>query len=232
MRPAHVANPVRSIIAVVWVACGLLGLSAVLGGCATPISHGDSDLPNFQQVSDTLYRGGQPTRKGCERLSAMGIKTILNVRGGENTDLEFLNGVPIACKVRPMSPWKIIDDDVVWFLKLASDPANGPIFLHCHRGSDRTGCLVAMYRVVVQGWERDKAIAEMTADGNGFHSMFQDLIDYVRTADVTRLRQLAMLDAAKDTQLATNKPATPSTPAGTGGNGAAATDHAALTVNP
>lgn len=159
----------------------------LLGGCRSAISHGDADLPNFQQVTSTLYRGGQPTHEGMVRLHDMGVKTILNVRGGD-TDRDLLLGLGFVYLHRPMSAFSPSDEDVAWFLRIATDPDRAPVFLHCHHGSDRTGYLIAMHRVVVEGWDRQRAIDEMTADGNGFHGLYQGLIRYVRDADVERLR--------------------------------------------
>jgi len=187
---AEFERGVRATI-VAAVLCAL----AALAGCASHTKHGDADLPNFQQVNAGLYRGGQPTAAGFQRLQQLGVRTILNVRGGD-TDRDLVNGLAFDYRARPMSAWRgIDDDDVIWFLKIATDPARGPVFLHCHRGSDRTGCLVAMYRVAVEGWDRERAIAEMTADGNGFHDIYQGLITYVRQADVERLRREAGLAA-------------------------------------
>src|SRR5579871_2748048 len=39
-----------------------------------------SDLPNFNEVTPTLFRGGQPTEKGLSKLKALGIKTIVSLR--------------------------------------------------------------------------------------------------------------------------------------------------------
>jgi protein tyrosine/serine phosphatase len=60
--------------------------------------------------------------------------------------------------------------------------------VHCQHGADRSGYLVAMYRVIVEGWDRQTAIDEMTAHGMGFHDIYQGLIDYVREADVKSLK--------------------------------------------
>jgi protein tyrosine/serine phosphatase len=95
--------------------------------------------------------------------------------------------------------WNACDEDVLWFLRIAADPARAPVFLHCQHGADRTGYLVAMYRVVVEGWDRERAIAEMTCDGNGFHPLCRNLIRYVRQADIERLRSClpaALVDEA------------------------------------
>ena len=49
--------------------------------------------------------------------------------------------------------------------------ASGPVLVHCLHGSDRTGTIVAMYRIVEQGWTREAAIAEMTGGGYGYHAV-------------------------------------------------------------
>lgn len=43
----------------------------------------------------------------------------------------------------------------------------GKIYVHCARGVDRTGMIVATYRILHQGWDRKRAIMEMLDDG--FH---------------------------------------------------------------
>ena len=163
--------------------------AAMLEGCVTHTAHGDRDLPNFQPVNATLSRGGQPTEAGWRRLREMGVKTVLNVRGGDD-DRAALNELGLQYQQRPMSPWTPKDEDVAWFLARASDPDLQPVFAHCHHGSDRTGYLVAMYRVIIDGWTREAAIEEMTRDGNGFHDIYQGLIAYVRNADVERIKAM------------------------------------------
>jgi len=161
-----------------------------LDGCASSSQHGDRDLPNMQRVSQSLYRGGQPTRDGFARLHKMGIKTVVNVRGGD-IDQDAMGDLTFDYHQRPMSPWSPRDDDVIWFLRLATDASLAPVFLHCQHGADRSGYLIAMYRVVIEGWDRQRAIAEMTADGMGFHDLYRGLITYVREADVDALRAAA-----------------------------------------
>lgn len=177
------AHAVRRLIRLALLAAGLLSLA----GCASAPRHGDHSLPNMQRVSPSLYRGGQPTREGFVRLQQMGIKTVVNVRGGD-LDQDAVRDLKFGYHQRPMSPWSPRDEDVIWFLKLATDASLAPMFLHCQHGADRSGYLIAMYRVVIEGWDRQRAIAEMTADGMGFHDIYRGLIDYVRKADVEALR--------------------------------------------
>jgi protein tyrosine/serine phosphatase len=61
--------------------------------------------------------------------------------------------------------------------------------MHCKHGSDRTGLMAAMYRVVVQGWSKEQALKEMTEGGFGDSQHFHDSVRYVMQADVDRLHE-------------------------------------------
>ena len=74
---------------------------------------------------------------------------------------------------------------------MVSKPANLPVFIHWQHGSDRTGTMCAIYRMAVQGWPKAEAIREMTDGEFGFHTMWGNLIDYLRQLDVERIRREA-----------------------------------------
>jgi protein tyrosine/serine phosphatase len=88
--------------------------------------------------------------------------------------------------------------DVVRFLRLAGDPARRPVFVHCKHGADRTGMMVAFYRIVRQGWTKKQAIREMVHGGFGFHSIWDHLIGFVRDADIDKLRARLRIDNRAD----------------------------------
>ena len=50
-------------------------------------------------------------------------------------------------------------------LALMTDPANGPVFIHCKRGADRTGTIVASYRIAHDHWTNGDAIQEANSLG-------------------------------------------------------------------
>jgi protein-tyrosine phosphatase len=60
-------------------------------------------------------------------------------------------------------------DEVQAFLSVVSDPARRPVFVHCKRGRDRTGVMVALWRVAQCGWSPEAAIAEMNERGMSAH---------------------------------------------------------------
>ncbi len=85
--------------------------------------------------------------------------------------------------------WHVKDEDVKRFLQLVRDPNNQPVLLHCKHGADRTGMMVAIYRVVEQGWSKQAAIAEMTQGGFGYHPIWSNLIRYIENMDTPSLNQ-------------------------------------------
>ena len=79
----------------------------------------------------------------------------------------------------PMSFWRDVDPAVVRkALSAMTDPASQPVFVHCSVGVDRTGVVVAVYRMEVDGWSEAEAEAEMEAFG--FHEIWSQLKEYVR----------------------------------------------------
>lgn len=68
--------------------------------------------------------------------------------------------------------------------------AERPILVHCWHGADRTGAVVALYRMVVQGWSRERAIGEMLRPEFGHHAgTFPNVRRYLETVDVEGMRR-------------------------------------------
>lgn len=149
-------------------------------------------LPNLFEVTGGLYRGAQPAIEGFSSLKSMGVKTIVNLRRGDS-DAEKLEDTGVSLDGVdyihiPTKPWDIVHQDVLNFLRLAIDPDRHPLFLHCRHGADRTGTMIAAYRVVIQGWSKDDAIREMTEGGYGFHIFWANMPDYIRGLNVEAAR--------------------------------------------
>jgi len=69
--------------------------------------------------------------------------------------------------------------------------ARTPVFFHCKHGADRTGTMCAVYRIAVCGWSKDEAIAEMTQGGFGYHTVWTNLIKFIRKLDVEDVKRRA-----------------------------------------
>ena len=147
-------------------------------------------LPNFYKVSDDLYRGAQPAAEGFKALKDMGVKTVLNLRSF-HSDKDLLAGTGLAYENIDVKAWRAEDEDLAAFLKVVTDKTRTPVFVHCQHGADRTGMMVAVYRIAVQGWSKDDAIKEMTEGGFGWHPVWQNLADHIRELDVDALKKAA-----------------------------------------
>ena len=143
-------------------------------------------VPRFQQVGDGFFRGGQPSVKGFQELKAAGIKTVINLRV-EDTERELVESlgmkyihIPIAMPVLSR-PWKkIANADIDAFFQAIEERENQPVFVHCHRGADRTGMLVGLYRIAYEKWDGSRAYREARQIGMRwwFRSFKDQLLNY------------------------------------------------------
>jgi protein tyrosine/serine phosphatase len=129
-----------------------------------PIKIAGVEINNLGLVAGKIYRGEQPKGKDYAALSTLGVTTIIDLRldarknaraEAEAAGLTYVN-IPIDDKKCPT------DNDVVAFLG-ALDASKGKVYVHCAGGRHRTGSIVAVYRMVRDGWDIDKAYDEMLA---------------------------------------------------------------------
>ena len=140
-------------------------------------------VPNAGKISDALFRGAQPTSQGLAELKKLGVTTIIDLRGergpvtqerarAEALGLKFID-IPMSGWSAPSTP------QVAKFLKLLRDDPSQKVFVHCYYGADRTGVMIATYRIAEQNWTADQAIAEMYSFG--FHNHWHPVMkNYVR----------------------------------------------------
>lgn len=180
-------------------ALGLL-LASLLAGCTNP-AYGTasatipSRVPRLARVHPGLYRGGQPDAAGFAALSRLGIRTVVDLRRDHDeraavasAGMDYVS-LPMQADLFGSEP--PTEDQVREFFDVVLDPAHQPAFVHCALGQDRTGTMIALYRIEVDGWSNAEAIAEMHA--YGYHDFFRDLIDYVR-----RYRRRGYVSAANE----------------------------------
>lgn len=151
---------------------------------------GLAGLPDAARVDDGLWRSAQPTAEGYATAKALGIRTVVDLRGSR-TDAALvraagLDYVAVRCGAKSLDA-----DDVHAFLRVATDVARRPVLVHCASGHDRTGAMVAAYRRVVNGWDAEAALREMRRFGAA--PWYDGLRDVVRRLDPAAVR--AVLDA-------------------------------------
>ena len=167
-----------------WLFVGRLSIAVLLLMSFTAHAEGADqypELPRLHQISERVYRGAQPRREGIRRLAELGFNTIINLRGTDaNTradeakarslGLNYFN-IPLPIWGRPN------DADVQRILEIISAPESGRVFVHCRDGVDRTGMIVALYRINREGWSTEMATAE--AAGSGMRGNQYWMRDYI-----------------------------------------------------
>ena len=134
-------------------------------GCAT-VGQNAPGIENFAQVSPTLYRGAQPTDDGIRALAAMKIKTVLNLRDAVDAhEQQVVEEAGMKYVHIPLLAEKVTPEDADRILALLPTLPQ-PIFVHCHAGRDRTGMVVAAYRISVQGWQQKEALRDLRDHGH------------------------------------------------------------------
>ena len=173
------------------VASALALALCVIGVASAQEKRGIEELPKFSQVNPNLFRGAQPKEGGIDRLKNMGIKTIINLRDSNDQTkneedqattrgLHYFN-IPLPNFDRPS------DETVSQILLLITSAENQPVFVHCKRGSDRTGTIIALYRIEFDGWTGDRAKSEAKQHGMGFWQY--KMKDYIEDYYTRRSRQ-------------------------------------------
>jgi tyrosine-protein phosphatase SIW14 len=131
-----------------------------------------AELPNFHQVNQQVYRGGQPKDGGLRKLKDLGVKTIVNLRGEDaHTRAESEEAHSLGLRYYSISLPEFSrpqDEEVACALSIINNPENQPIFIHCHHGKDRTGTIVACYRISHDGWTAKRAKDEARRYGLGW----------------------------------------------------------------
>jgi protein tyrosine phosphatase (PTP) superfamily phosphohydrolase (DUF442 family) len=132
------------------------------------------------EVAPGLYRGGQPDAAGIAWLKSKGIKTVLNLRHYHgDSEKQQVESVGMRYERIALTSWGApAPDQIARFLQIVRDPANRPLYVHCQHGVDRTGAMMAVYRMEEEGWSNVEASAEM--DYFDAHRIWKDLRAFVR----------------------------------------------------
>jgi len=157
-----------------------------------------AEVHHLFRVDDHVYSGTQPNSGDFPELARMGIRTVLDLRGGpihkpreqktvEAAGMQYLS-------IRLSGFWEPKDRQIARILAVLQDPARGPVFIHCRRGHDRTGMVVACNRMAHDHWTNAQALEEAR-----YHGLFPlELLmrRYIQKFDPSRVSGRPGMNAA------------------------------------
>lgn len=175
-----------------WLWSCILCIAAVIPGFgqeyyAEKIELPGSDLGNFYKIDEGVYRSDQPSASDFKALERYGIREVLNLRNYHSDDDEA-KGTSLVLHRLKTKAGRISEEELTAALRIIRD-RQGPILIHCWHGSDRTGTVVAMYRIVFQGVPKEETIRELTEGGFGYHKIYDNIPKTIRRADVDRIKR-------------------------------------------
>ena len=167
---------------VLTLATSLSAAKNPLAECTVPTA--EKLVPAFHRVDADLYRGGRPAYHDDVYLkfAELGIRTVVNLEGGaearrEQEAIERVNtklaeqGKPALTFVSfPINSFTgtVLGSPSnqgmgVLFREIANAPK--PIYVHCEHGKDRTGMVVALYRL----WRSESTFEDALSEADYYH---------------------------------------------------------------
>lgn len=125
----------------------------------------EKGVPNFGEVTPTLYRGGLLNTEGLTALAKMGVKIVVDTHANDVSEEKTVKSLGMEYVAIPWHcPWPR-DEVFANFLRVLRENRGKKVFVHCRLGDDRTGMMVAAYRMADEGWTADEAMNEMQTFG-------------------------------------------------------------------
>lgn len=154
--------------------------------------YGQPGLHRFGKVSDEIYRGAKPEPHGYQTLRRLGIRTVINLeRSTRRRDVERAGLKYYHIPLNPARPPSETEQRRIF--QIMTDTTKQPVFVHCYHGRDRTGVIVALYRIKFQGWNRRDAIKEMISFGHDPPG-YPALTRYLREGEIKIMRKAGRLE--------------------------------------
>jgi protein tyrosine phosphatase (PTP) superfamily phosphohydrolase (DUF442 family) len=148
-----------------WLAAITAAVALLTLGCVNPHRGvpATGHLANFGRVNGSLYRGAQPDEAGLAQLQKLGVATVINLRMANDVRPDEGDSVRIHGMVYwqvPLHGFRAPTHAEVEQVLALIESSPTPVFIHCEHGADRTGTIVACYRIRHDLWPPARALAE------------------------------------------------------------------------
>ncbi|MDA0223567.1 MAG: tyrosine-protein phosphatase [Proteobacteria bacterium] len=121
---------------------------------------------NFHEIDLGVYRSNQPSPRRLAQFRAMGVKTILNLRGvGEHShylfEKEACAELGLTLIDHTMFAADLVSRDNLIELEHLFRTIEKPFVMHCKSGADRTGLAAVLYLMVIKNQPVDQALDQL-----------------------------------------------------------------------
>lgn len=145
------------------------------------------DIGNFHPVDSLFFRSAQPKKKDFSHFDDAGITTVINLRRYWKDNKRAKHSRATLFHI-PVKTSRMSEEDLVRVFTIIKH-SKGKVLVHCWHGSDRTGAVAAVYSILYQNKSKEEAINEMINGGYGYHKMFNNLPELIRSMDIAAFRR-------------------------------------------
>ncbi len=153
----------------VFLASFLLLARIAISSDATTQQVKPQHVRNFGEVDQTVWRGGAPTDEALRELKSLGVSTVVDLRQegpGRQHERELVEQLGMRYQHVPLrSTTAPTQDEIKQILGFLLGQPSGKVYVHCLRGKDRTGTVIACYRIQHDGWDNQRALEEAKSYG-------------------------------------------------------------------
>ena len=164
----------------------MTSMVVAFGGMQGPQKETIDGIRNFTKVDATTGCAGATDPKALAEVAKRGSKSVLNLREATEKGAE-IDASKAAAETAGLKyihlPFNSSKPDPAVadsFIKIVTDKANQPIYIHCG-GAVRVSGLWMAKRILVDKWPEDKALAEANEIGPPSETMKQFALAYVKS---------------------------------------------------
>lgn len=143
-------------------------------------------LSNFYKINDSLYRSKQPDNNGFKLIDSLKIRSVLSLRSKHKDD-KLIGNIDLKLFNVEMNPENFSDKEIINALKIIKNSPK-PLLIHCMHGSDRTGIVVALYRIIYNGWTKEQALDELKNGNYNFHEVYVNIPQYIKNVNIEQIK--------------------------------------------
>ncbi len=139
---------------------------------------------NFAQIAPEVYRSNQPTWRRFKRYKAMGIKTVLNLRGANAFsqylfEREYCDKLDLGLVDHAFHARRAPEPEQILEVLKTLRTLQKPFLLHCKSGADRAGFISAIYLLVIDGQPIDQARQQLSWRYSHLDFTKTGILDYI-----------------------------------------------------